>query len=50
MANTKTEKKRIRKLTINFFRKSLVIIEKNGIHQFEGFERYLNLIYDFMIN
>ena len=38
------------KLTINYFRKSLVIIEKNGIHQFEGFERYLNLIYDFMIN
>ena len=37
------------KLTINYFRKSLVIIEKNGTHQFESFERYLNLIYDFMI-
>ena len=38
------------KLTINYFRKSLVLIENNGTHQFEGFGRHLFMIYDFMTN
>ena len=38
------------KLTINYFRKSLVLIENNGTHQFEGFDRHLYMIYDFMTN
>ena len=36
------------KLTINYFKKSLILIEKDGNHQYSEFERYLNLIYDFM--
>ncbi|MAK14996.1 MAG: hypothetical protein CMK55_05105 [Proteobacteria bacterium] len=36
------------KLTINYFKNSLILIEKDGNHQYSEFERYLNLIYDFM--
>lgn len=37
-------------LTLDYFKNSFALIEKGGNHQFNSFEKYLLLIFDFMTN